>query len=94
MAAKKVKVTYSDGREVVVKVTPRAQVNTERHIGGDWSHMALLSAYHMAWGALKQEDPDLPDFETWLDRVEDVEEVEAPKPDPTPPAQSDETSSN
>jgi hypothetical protein len=31
MAAKKVKVTYQDGREEIVKVLPRAQVMTEEH---------------------------------------------------------------
>lgn len=94
MAAKKVKVSYNDGREVEVKVTPRAQVETERHIGGDWSRMALLSVYHMAWGALRKEDPETPDFETWLDQVDDVEEIEAQKPDPTSEAPSDETLSS
>lgn len=97
MAAKKVKVTWSDeSREpTVVKITPRAQVATERHIGGDWSGMALLSVYYMAWVALVKEDPAAtPGFEAWLDSVDDVEEVAEPKPDPTQPAQSDETSLN
>jgi hypothetical protein len=95
MAAKKVKISYNDSRpDVVVKVSPRAQVETERHIGGDWTHMALLSVYHMAWGALRKEDSETPDFETWLDQVDDVEEVEENKADPTPEAQSAETSSS
>lgn len=97
MAAKKVKVTYADPERepVEVKITPRAQVATERHIGGDWSGMALLSVYYMAWVALMKEDPaSVPGFEAWLDSVDDVEEIQPPKPDPTEQAPSDEASLN
>lgn len=96
MAAKKVKVTYADETRdaVTVKITPRAQVATERHIGGDWTGMALLSVYYMAWVALSKEDGNTPPFETWLDTVEDVEEVEEQKPDPTLSDPSDEISLN
>lgn len=94
MAAKKLKITYADGREAIVKVTPRAQVDTERHIGGDWARMGILSAYYMGWSALRKLDSETPDFETWLDQVDDAEEVDEGKPDPTPSAPSDETSSN
>lgn len=97
MAAKKVKVTYADeSREpVVVKITPKAQVATERHIGGDWGGMALLSVYYMAWVALVNETPtEIPGFDAWLDSVDDVEEVQEPKPDPTPPGPFGEASLN
>lgn len=96
MAAKSVKVTYNDPEvePVIVKITPRAQVATERHIAGDWTGMAIMSVYYMAWVALMKQDPSIPGFETWLDTVEDVEDVSEAKPDPTQPAQSDEASLN
>lgn len=98
MASKvqRIKIYYADEREPVeVKVTPRAQVSTERHIGGDWSTMAILSVYYMAWAALRGQDQQTPDFETWLDQVEDVEQLESEKaPDPTEPAQSTDSSLN
>lgn len=91
MPAQKLKITYSDESRppIEVKVTPRAQVNTETHIGGDWARMAILSLYHMAWGSLRKVDSDTPDFETWLDTVDSVDEVEAAKPDPTESDQSE-----
>lgn len=93
MPAMKLKVTFTDEHAVEVKVSPRAQVNTETHIGGDWSRMAVLSMYHMAWGTLRKSDPEnTPDFETWLDTVEDVAQVEEEKPDPTPPDHSGDNS--
>ncbi len=75
-------------------MTPRAQVNTERHIGGDWSSMAILSVYRMAWEALRGKDKDTPDFETWLDQVEDVEQLKDDTADPTQSAQSSGSSLN
>jgi hypothetical protein len=95
MAAKKVIVTYADPERepVEVKITPKAQVATERHIGGDWSGMALLSVYYMAWVALLNEDPtSIPGFEAWLDTVDSVEDKEDAKPDPTPSDPFDEAS--
>jgi len=87
MTAMTVKVTYNDPEKkpVEVKITPRAQIATERHIGGDWAGMALLSVYYMAWVALMKEDPEVGGFEGWLDTVSDVEEIQPAKPDPTPP---------
>jgi hypothetical protein len=90
MPAMKLKVKFTDDREVEIKVSPRAQVNTETHIGGDWGRMAILSLYHMAWGTLRKSDPEnTSDFDSWLDSVEDVTEVEEAKPDPTQSDQSD-----
>lgn len=95
MPAALLKITYVDPRmaPIEVKVTPRAQVNTETHIGGDWARMGILSLYHMAWGSLRKVDPDTPEFDAWLDSVENVDEIEPPKVDPTPPAPSEGASS-
>lgn len=90
----RVKVYYLDGRETEVAVSPRAQVNTERHIGGDWSTMAILSVYRMAWEALRGVDKEAPDFETWLDQIEDVEQLKDETADPTGSAPSADSSLN
>lgn len=85
----KIKIYYADEREpVVVKVSPRALVNTERHIGGDWTTMAILSVYRMAWEAMFAADKNTPAFETWLDEIEDVEQLEEKEQDPTQPGLS------
>lgn len=92
MPAMKLKVTFVDPRRepIELKVLPRAQVNTETHIGGDWGRMAVLSLYHMAWGTLRKTDPEnTSDFDTWLDTIEDVTSVAEAAPDPTPQDRSD-----
>ena len=94
MAAKKVKVTYLDGREEVVSVPPRAQVMTEEHCNGFTRERAILATYYLAWAALNVRGKELLDFETWLDKIDDVEDVEDEGPDPTPPAQSADESSD
>lgn len=101
MAAKKVKVTYQDGREEIVKVLPRAQVMTEQHFSGIKSENLLAVTFHLGWSALVVLKKETNDYETWLDRVEDVEDYEDPeKPEeaieeipPTPPVHSDDGSS-
>jgi len=93
MAAKKVKVTYQDGREEVVKVLPRAQVMTEQHFSGFKSENALSATFHLGWAALQVAGKETIDFETWLNRVEDVEDFEEPV-EPTPEVPSSGTSSD
>ena len=93
MAAKKVKVVYMDGREVEVLVPPRAQVMTEQYVSGFKSENAILSTYHLGWAALKTAGKESADFDTWLDSINDVEDVTEEVP-PTPPAQSEDTSSD
>jgi len=88
--ATKVKVTYLDGRSVESAVTPRAQIETERHIGGSWQELSILASYYLAWVALNKAGKESRDFETWLDQIADVEEVEA---EPAQPAESADTSS-
>ena len=93
MAAKKVKVIYLDGREEVVKVPPRAQVMTEDHCNGFTRERAILATYYLAWAALNIRGKELLDFETWLDRIDDVEDVDDETPDPTPEVPSADESS-
>jgi hypothetical protein len=97
MAAKisRLRIYYSDGREVEVKVKPRAQVETERHVGGDWQTMAILSVYYMAWSSVRLTDKTTPDFETWLDTIEDVEQLDGDDaPNPTEETPSPDSSSD
>lgn len=93
MAAKKVKVIYNDGREVEVKVPPRAQVMTEEYVGGFKSERAILATYYLGWASLNKAGKESLDFETWLDQIDDVEDVEG-EVFPTEPAQSEGTSSD
>lgn len=93
MAAKKVRVTYLDGREEEVKVSPRATVMAEEHCGGLKDKNALLFTYYVGWAALHKAGKEAADFETWLDTIEDVENIVEDVP-PTPPAQSGDTSSD
>jgi hypothetical protein len=100
MAAKKVKVTYQDGREEIVKVLPRAQVMTEEYFKGFKSENSLTAGFHLGWAALHVAGKESLDFETWLNKVEDVEDYTEPKaedaegePAPTQPAPSGDVSS-
>lgn len=87
MAAQKSKVTYTDGREVVVQLTPKAIVVTESKYNGIGPHNQVTSSMHMVWASLHQAGMESADFDTWLDNVAEVEDVQGPV-DPTPPAPS------
>jgi len=95
MALLKMKVTYADARTSEVIVSPRAQVETERHFKGTEgaSSNRIESHYFLAWASLHYSGKEAGDFESFLSLVADVEEVE-PKVedeqavDPTPPVQS------
>ena len=91
--ATKLKVTYVDGREVEVIASPRAQVMTEQFIGGFVDERRVQAGYYLAWASLNKAGKEAADYETWLDQVADVEEVENKSTDPTQPAQSTDTSS-
>ena len=75
--ATKLKVTYSDGRELVILASPRAQVETERHFRGQGIADAnqVEAGYRLAWGSLFYAHKETAEFETWLDEVSDVEDV-------------------
>jgi hypothetical protein len=93
MAVIKMKVTYNDGREVVVIASPRAQVMTEERLAGA-SDRWILGQYYLAWASLNKAGKESADFETFLDQVADAETVEAAEPDPTEPVQPGDTSSD
>lgn len=93
MAAAKLKVFYLDGREVEVIASPRAQVEAERALSGFKEEQKVYASYYLAWLALNKSGKEPADFETWLDLIEDAEEVPA-TPRPTQPAPSGATSSD
>lgn len=84
--ATKLKVTYSDGREVVVIASPKAQVMTERNLAGITDANNLQASYYLAWASLFYGGKESADFESWLDSISDIERVEEERPDPTRPA--------
>lgn len=88
--AVKLKVTYLDGREAEVIASPRAQVMTEQYLGGYGESRQVQGGYYLAWASLNKAGKEAADFETWLDQIADVAEVDSTVT-PTEPAQSDAT---
>lgn len=91
--AVKLKVVYIDGREEVVVASPRAQVMTEKYLGGYGETRQVEGGYYLAWASLNKAGKESADYETWLDQIADVEEV-AKEVTPTEPAQPADTSSS
>jgi hypothetical protein len=98
MPRQKLKVVYLDGKEIEAKITPRAEVATERFFERgmaklqDDAHAEHL--YYLAWAALHYADKEPRAFEHFLSDIEDIEMVSNPKDtisgddvDPTQPAQ-------
>lgn len=98
----KIKVTYSDGRVVESKVSPRAEVDFERRFG-----VSILAAgrdmhqeyyYYLAWAGLHFAGKEPADFDAFLGLINDAENVkdeEAQLPeDPTRQAPQPEPSSS
>lgn len=76
MANLKFKVVYNDGQEKTIRVTPRAEVMTEeKYAGIEHSEAALRIVYHLAWASLNRAGQEPDDFETWLDKIADLEDV-------------------
>ena len=73
--AAKLKVTYVDGREEIVLVTPRAQVMTERQYSGINQNKGVEQAYYLAWQTLHSAGKEPADFDHFLDLIADAESV-------------------
>lgn len=75
--ATKLKVTYSDGREVQILASPRAQVETARHFKaqGGFEGNQVEAGYRLAWASLHYAGKEPADFDAWLDLIADVDEV-------------------
>lgn len=91
--AVKLKVTYADGREVEVTASPRAQVMTEQYVGGFAEERKVQAGYYLAWASLNKAGKEAADYETWLDQIADVEQVDE-EVTPTAQAQPAGTSSD
>jgi hypothetical protein len=96
--ATRLRITYLDGRVVEVVATPRAQIMTEEHLGGIKEANRLHASYYLGWASLHKAGKEATEFEKWLDLIDDVDEVEPTgedlaAEDPTPAAQSANTSS-
>lgn len=93
MAATKLKVTYSDGREVQILASPKAQVETARHFRGlgDIETFGVEVDYYLAWASLHYAGQEAAEFDAWLVTIGDIETVPLDKADeqatdPTPAA--------
>jgi hypothetical protein len=94
--AVKLKVRYLDGRMEEVVASPRAQVMTEQFIGGFVDERRVQAGYYLAWASLHKAGKEPADYETWLDRIADVDEVEDEVEEvrPTQPDQPADSSSD
>lgn len=96
MSRQKLKITYLDGKTNVVTISPRAEVETERHFDSSMGQFQkdakAQHLYYLAWAAAHASKVEHEGFEEFLNKIEDVDPVEDPKDDgqddPTQPAQS------
>ena len=70
-------VTMSDGRSDTYPVTPRVQVDFERHFKTSlisaMSDAAMEHVYWLGWAAMKQSGEVVKLFDEWLNMVDRVE---------------------
>lgn len=83
MARQKLKVTYTDGRVLETKITPKVEVAVEKQfkvglqsLQGD-AHAEHF--YYMAWAGLHYAGQEGKSFEDFLDALEDVEPIDQKK---------------
>lgn len=97
MAQQKMRVEYADGREHIVRITPKALALTESQFNGIGDHTKLRASMYLAWASLHHAGMESADYESWLDSVVEVEDYEDEKKTtegPTPPAPSPEPQSD
>ena len=78
MARQRIKITYDDGKETIVKVTPKVEVQVEAHYGEGLGELGKQgraeNVYRLAWIASKAAgDFTFKDFDDFLEHLEDVE---------------------
>lgn len=75
MANHKIRVTYADGTVKISEMTPRVRVMIEEKFGAvDEDHMRR-GVYFSAWAGLHKSGQEPADFDTWLDKVSEVEDI-------------------
>lgn len=62
-----VRVVYPDGREEIVKVTPRVKIECEKQYKGMRHEIATEGSYWMAWYQLKKAGKTSVGFDAWID---------------------------
>lgn len=103
MAAPYQRVTYRDGREVVVRIGPLSQVAWERHFNTSvldpMRKRTLEQGFWLTWHALCEANEETREFDDWLRVVDDykneidtpenpvADEAVNPEPDPSRKAQ-------
>lgn len=92
MASQRLKVGYTDGREVEVIVRPKAMVEVERYYKVNLASEGdrrLEHLYYLGWAALHYSGKESNDFEAFLNEVSEVEDITPDDEfaDPTPAAQ-------
>lgn len=97
---KKLSVSFTDGRSAIVtKLTPRAQVSSERHFGKSIGAMdSSEQIYYMVWASLHYSGREPLDYESFLNVLDDIEPVakeeDKQSDDPTSEAPSPDSSSS
>lgn len=80
----KLKITYTDGTEVEVLAGPRAQVEMERHFKISVQEANRIEhVYWLAWKALFLAGKEPGEFEGFLDRIADVDQLDEVPANPT-----------
>lgn len=83
MPASKIRLSFFDGQQHDITVTPRALVAAERRWGDELGRHQIESGFYMAW--VSSGMPGGPDgFESWLETIESAEEVADPTTAATP----------
>lgn len=97
MAVLKVNVTYDDGRDVEVRVTPAVQVAFEREysigLAKASQDMRNEYMYFLAWKGLQLTGREDNDFDAFVATIEDVDVNRSEKSDPTESGPSPDSSS-
>ncbi len=82
------KVIYNDGKETVVRVAPKAQVQFEQHFGRSMFDYGMSPTqeqnFYLAWLSLRVAGKDAPEFDEWLDLIDDVDPVSDTPATPNP----------
>lgn len=69
--AAKVQLTFADGAESTVRLSPRALILAERHFGSNGANDHPIEfTFYAAWAVCR---PGV-DFDEWVDTIEDFEE--------------------
>lgn len=83
-------VRHTDGTTSSAPITPTVQVAFERHfkcgvqVLAEPDTLRLEYIYWMAWQATTAGRPNRPEFDVWLDTVEEIEQNEEQEDGPSP----------